>query len=180
VAGRRSRLASPGTASVLAGLVVGLIVILPVMGALSHPMSSTSATAVISLLVVILVVAAVGLVVARHQPGNAIGWLLLGAAVWIPLTIAASEYAAFVYDYEHRGLPGLGLVAVVLSGLFTFVIVVFPLVTLVFPDGRLPSPGWRWVLYAYLGLSLILPVSYITATASAAAHVSVWLDQDPR
>ena len=66
--------------------------------------------------------------------------------------------------------------AVVLSGLFTFVIVVFPLVTLVFPDGRLPSPGWRWVVYAYLGLSLILPVSYVAATASAlTGHHLVYL-----
>jgi hypothetical protein len=175
-AGRRSRLASPRTASVLAALVVVLIVMLPVIGVLSRHPTSTSVTAVISLLVVILVVAAVGLVVARHQPGNAIGWLLLGAALWIPLTVAASEYAALVYVYGQRGLPGLGPVAVTLSGLFTFVIVVFPLVTLVFPDGRLPSPGWRWVLYAYLGLSLILPVSYIAATASAVTgHHLVYL-----
>jgi hypothetical protein len=175
-ADRRSRLASPRTASVLAALVVVLIVSLPIIGAVSHHLGSTSATAVISLLVVILVVAAVGLVVARHQPGNAIGWLLLGAAVWIPLTVAASEYATLVYDYGHRGLPGLGPVAVVLSGLFTFVIVVFPVVTLVFPDGRLPSPGWRRVLYVYLGLSLILPVSYVAATASAVAgHHLVYL-----
>ena len=170
VAGRRSRLASPRTASTLAVLVVVLVAMLPVMGALSHHKPSTSVTAVISLLVVILVVAAVGLVVARHQPGNAIGWLLLGAALWIPLTIVASGYAALVYDYGHRGLPGLGLVAVVLSGLFTFVIVVFPLVTLVFPDGRLPSPGWRWALWGYLVLCLILPVSYVAATAAAIAH----------
>ncbi|MGH3288417.1 MAG: hypothetical protein ACRDPD_27670, partial [Streptosporangiaceae bacterium] len=176
VAGRRSRLASPRTASVLAALVVVLIVVLPVIGALSHQGTSTPLTAVISLLVVILVVAAVGLVVARHQPGNAIGWLLLAAALWLPLTIAASEYAALVYDYGHRAIPGLGQVAVVLSGLFTFVIVVFPLVTLVFPDGRLPSPGWRWALRGYLVLSLILPVSYVAATAAAVArHHLVYL-----
>jgi hypothetical protein len=45
VAGRRSRLASPRTASVLAGLVVVLIVMLPVIGAVSGHMSSTSVTA---------------------------------------------------------------------------------------------------------------------------------------
>ncbi|MDX6337109.1 MAG: hypothetical protein QOG05_4449 [Streptosporangiaceae bacterium] len=165
---RRARLASPRTASLLAAGVLVLIAALPVIGVVSHHPAG-SVTAVVSLLVVILVVAAVGLVVARHQPGNAIGWLLLGAAAWLPLTIAASEYAALVYDYGHRGLPGLGPVAVVLSGLFTFVIVVFPLVTLVFPDGRLPSPGWRRALWAYLALCLILPVSYIVATVSAVA-----------
>ena len=173
---RRGRLATPRTASLLAAGVLVLIAALPVIGALSHHLTSGSLTAVISLLVVILVIAAVGLVVARHQPGNAIGWLLLGAAAWLPLTIAASEYATLVYDYGYRGIPGTGPVAVVLGGLFTFVIVVFPLVTLVFPDGRLPSPRWRWVLWAYLGLCLILPVSYVAATVTAVAgHHLVYL-----
>lgn len=168
--GRRPRLTTPRTASFLGVLVIVLIAALPAISALTHHQTSGSVTAVISLLVVIVVVAAVGLIVARHQPGNAIGWLLLGAAAWIPFTIAASEYATLVYDYGHRGIPGMGPVAVVLGGLFTFVIVVFPLVTLVFPDGRLPSPGWRWVLWAYLVLCAILPASYIAATATAVAQ----------
>ena len=103
---RRARLASPRTASLLAACVLVLIAALPVIGALSHHLTSGSLTAVISLLVVILVIAAVGLVVARHQPGNAIGWLLLSAAAWIPLTIAASEYATLVYDYGSPRPPG--------------------------------------------------------------------------
>jgi hypothetical protein len=174
--GGRAGLASPRTASFLAAGVLVLIAALPVIGALGHHQTSSSLTAVVSLLVVILTIAAVGLVVARHQPGNAIGWLLLGAAGWIPLTVAASGYATLVYDYGYRGIPGLGPVAVVLSGLFTFVIVVFPLVTLVFPDGRLPSPRWRRVLWAYLALCLILPVSYVAAVVTAVAqHHLVYL-----
>ena len=97
-------------------------------------------------LVVVLVVGAVGLVVARHQPGNPIGWLLLGAANWIPLTIVAGAYATYVYHSGHRGLPVLNSRALFVGQLFTFVIVVFPLVTMLFPDGRLPSAGWRWAL----------------------------------
>jgi hypothetical protein len=45
VAGRRCRLASPRTASVLAALVVVLIAVLPIVGTVSGHMSSTSATA---------------------------------------------------------------------------------------------------------------------------------------
>ena len=175
-ASRWSRLASPRTASVLAVLVVVVIGILPVIGALSHQMSSTSVTAVISLLVVILVVAAVGLVVARHQPGNAIGWLLLGAALWIPLTIAASGYAALVYDYGHRGVPGLGPVAVVLSGLFTFVIERSAHCSASSARGGGSSPRGRGALWAYWGLCLILRVRTTAPTVTAGArHHLVYL-----
>ncbi len=171
----RLRLASPRTAAVLAALALVLIAALPVAGVLTgqaHGLDASKLRAVSGLLVVILVVGAVGLVVARHQPGNPIGWLLLGAANWIPLTIVAGAYASYVYHSGHRGIPLLSPVALILSQLFTLVIAVFPLVTMLFPDGRLPSTGWRWVLGAYLLLCLSLPVSVIAAVI-AAPHLDV-------
>ncbi|HEY5352372.1 MAG TPA: hypothetical protein VIK57_07940 [Streptosporangiaceae bacterium] len=172
---RRTRLATPRAASFLAAGVPVLIVALPVLGLLTgqtHQLGASTLKAVSSLLVVILVVGAVGLVVARHQPGNPIGWLLLGAANWIPLTIVAGSYATYVYHSGHRGIPLLSPLALILAQLFTLVVAVFPLVTLLFPDGRLPSARWRWVLAAYLLLCLTLPVSTAVA-ALAARHLEV-------
>ena len=83
---RRVRLATPRTASFLAAGVVVLLVILPVLSVLTgqtRKLDASTLKTVSGLLVVVLVVGAVGLVVARHQPGNPIGWLLL-AAGWIP------------------------------------------------------------------------------------------------
>ena len=77
---RRTRLATPRTASFLAAGVVVLIAALPVAGVLTgqtHRFDASTLKTVFGLLVVVLVVGAVGLVVARHQPGNPIGWLLL-------------------------------------------------------------------------------------------------------
>ncbi len=156
----------------LAALVLVLIAALPVAGALTgqtHRLDLSTLRTVSGLLVVVLVVGAVGLVVARHQPGNPIGWLLLGAANWIPLTVVAGAYATYVYHSGHRGLPGLNVAALFVGQLFTFVIVVFPLVTMLFPDGRLPSAGWRWVLGGYLLICLSLPVSFAVAAATALA-----------
>jgi hypothetical protein len=151
--------------------VVVLIVALPVMGALTGHGPSGSVLAAASLLVVVLIVAVVGLVVAWHQPGNVIGWLFLGASAWIPLTLVAGDYATLVYHYGYRGVPGLAPAALLVGQLFTFVIIVFPVVTLVFPDGRLPSPRWRYILGTYLVLSLSLPLSLAVVLAGERVEV---------
>jgi hypothetical protein len=171
----RLRLASPRTAAAAGALLLVLTAALPVVGVLTgqtHQLDASTLEGVSGLLVVILVVGAVGLVVARHQPGNPIGWLLLGAANWIPLSIMASAYASYVYHSGHWGIPLLSPLALVVGQLFTLVVAVFPLVTMLFPDGRLPSASWRWVLVAYLLLCLTLPVSVIVA-ALAAQHLNV-------
>ncbi len=170
----RFRLASPRNAALLGALVLVLTGALPVVGVLLHT-STASLTAAVSIVAVTLAVAAVGLVVAWHQPGNSIGWLLLAASAWLPLTIVASGYAVYAYHLGHRGIPGLAPLAVFVDQQFTLVIVVFPLVTLLFPDGRLPSARWRPVLWAYLVLCLSLPVSTAVAIASA-SHLRVLAD----
>ena len=172
---RRTRLARPRTASFLAAGVVILIAALPVAGVLTgqtRRFDASTLKTVFGLIVVVLVVGAVGLVVARHQPGNPIGWLLLGTAGWVPLSIICSSYATYVYHSGHRGIPLLSPVALILGQLFTLIIAAFPLVTMLFPDGRLPSARWRWVLAAYLLFCLSLPVSIIVAVL-AAPHLEV-------
>ena len=171
----RMKLASPRTAAAAGLLILVLIAALPAMALLTgqtHQLDASSLKGVSGVLVVILAIGAVGLVVARHQPANPIGWLLLGAAGWIPLTIVAGSYTTYVYHSGHYGIPVLSPLALVLAQLFTLVVAVFPLVTMLFPEGRLPSARWRWVLAAYLLFCLSLPVSVIVA-ALAAQHLDV-------
>ena len=100
------------------------------------------------LVTIVLVTAAVGLVVAGHQPRNPIGWLLAGEAVFMLLSVAAGAYADLVYRRGDRDLAFAGPPALVLSQLFSYSLAGFPLVILLFPDGRLPSLRWRWVVRA--------------------------------
>jgi hypothetical protein len=83
----------------------------------------------------------VGALIASRRPENPIGWLLLAMALVFGVDLFA---AAFV---ETNGRPGQGLAAWYDAWSFylwlALGVVVLPLL---FPDGRLLSPRWRWVL----------------------------------
>ena len=123
---------------------------------------------------VIVIYAAVGVVVARRQPRNPIGWILL---VFILLLVASTDfgdYAVLAYRPGHH-LP-LAPVAVVLQPLWVPAILLFPLVILLFPDGRLASRRWRWVLWVYAGLGAGVMVALFVPGIIAVARHDVHLD----
>jgi hypothetical protein len=100
----------------------------------------------------IAVFVSVGALVASRLPRHPMGWMFLLVGVFFVLNADASAYN--VADYrEHAGLPFGGL-SVILQPSWAPAILLFGLVILVFPDGRLPSPRWRFVLAAYLAVGL--------------------------
>jgi hypothetical protein len=69
-------------------------------------------------------------------------------------TSVTSLYGVHAYRQGHPGLPlaAAALVAEALTG--TLSQVLLPIAVLLFPDGRLPSRRWRWVLAAFATLAL--------------------------
>ena len=86
----------------------------------------------------------VGLVVAWRRPGNPLGWIMLGGAFFGALSEDASFYTVADYRLRHGGLP-LGWLALLAQPGWAPAVMMFGLVVLLFPDGRLPSPRWRWL-----------------------------------
>jgi hypothetical protein len=122
-----------------------------------------------------LPICAVGLIVARRQPGNPIGWLLLVIAVGVVLSLDARAYAWLVYRMGYH-LP-FGPAAVLLgNSYFPVLTIALPPVFLLFPDGVLPSPRWRWVLWSYLTAALGLFLLAYAAMATIIATQGVHLD----
>ena len=118
--------------------------------------------------------AAVGVVVARRQPGNPLGWLFLMTGILLLISNDAGDYAYYVYRLGHR-LP-FGPAALVIDQLWTAGLVLFVVIILLFPDGRLPSVFWRWALRVFCALYLGLLAAVATAAAGALAAHPVRID----
>jgi hypothetical protein len=105
--------------------------------------------------------------VARRQPGNPLGWLFLAAAILLFVSNDAGDYAYAVYRLG-RHLP-FGPVGLAVDQLWVLGLVLFVVVILLFPDGRLSSRFWRWALRFYCVLYLVLLTAYAAATTRALA-----------
>jgi signal transduction histidine kinase len=109
----------------------------------------------------------VGLVLALKRPRNAIGWIMLGSGLSISLPLDA--YAHYALLTRGGAIPG-GVLAetlaeptwiplIGLSGIF---------LVLLFPDGHLPSPRWRWFARVAAG-ALVVGVAAILFQAGTFA-----------
>ncbi len=96
--------------------------------------------------------AVVGAVVASRQPTNAVGWLLLGAAMVIAFDAFGEVYAV---SSDRPGRVWVGWVTAWSSWVWLVLVTVY--LPLLFPTGRLPSRRWRAV--SWLGaVALVLGV----------------------
>jgi hypothetical protein len=99
-AAARFRLASPVTAIVLAVLSLMLLAGALVLSASTGQSSVLGSGPIVP---VVVIYAAVGFVVARRQPGNPIGWILITWIMAFLLSEAADGYAALYYRFGFSG-----------------------------------------------------------------------------
>ncbi len=135
--------------------------------------SNTGNDAAVALLT--LALAGVGLLVARHQPGNPIGWLLLGSGVCFALDSDASSYELADYLLRHGRLPFGGL-AVLVQPAWAPAIALLVAAILLFPDGRLPSRLWRWPMRLYLAVAALWVGGAFAISAAAVAGHHIRID----
>ena len=120
-----------------------------------------------------------GLLVARRQPGNPEGWLLLGLAASFIAVVDSGLYAVLDYRMHHGRLP-LGETAVFIrGGIGPPLLFVFALIILLFPDGRL-SRRWTWVLWLYVAVAVVATVGLAAGEAGSIAgqHIQVDVNGD--
>ena len=82
----------------------------------------------------------VGLLVARRQPRNPLGWLLIAVAIAMTAGTDGSDYALLRYRLGDQHLP-FGPAAVVVNQVWGPGLELLGLVVLLFPDGKLSING---------------------------------------
>ena len=171
VAGRRpmSTSVSRWALVAVAALFVMLIAVASPLAHLAHVGISGGS------LVFLPFFAAVGFVLAWRRPDNPLGWLMVSAMLCFGVQGDASLYVVADYRLRHGSLP-LGSVALLLQPAWAPAIVLFGLLVLLFPDGRLPSPRWRWVLGVYLAVAGLWIVGAMAITVAAVASGSIQVD----
>ena len=112
-----------------------------------------------------LVLGVVGTLIASRHPGNLIGWLLCGLALW---DATAELGQAYGYVAAERGLPGGIAGEWLVSWVWIVDVTAWVVVALLFPDGRLPGRRWRlaiWVSLAGAGLLFVAQALNANQTA---------------
>lgn len=103
----------------------------------------------------------VGALITSRDRGNVIGLLLLEASVVTACSFLAGEYFTWRVAAGHDGAD------VVLAGFvnnFGWLLGILPFIfflPLLFPDGRLPSPRWRWFVRAVIALLVLVSVGFV-------------------
>ncbi|MGH3153523.1 MAG: hypothetical protein ACRDOB_22715 [Streptosporangiaceae bacterium] len=155
------------TATVLAGLTLALMATAITLNGLTGQLSVLGSGPIVP---VVVIYAAVGVLVARRQPGNPIGWILLIFILVFLMSTVTGSYAVLYYRLGHHDLP-LASLAVLLQPSWAPAILLFPVAILLFPDGRLASRRWRWVLLGYaVAGALASAAIYGPAVAAVAGH----------
>jgi hypothetical protein len=134
--GRVSHRAAAWLAWALCALALTLIVCAVALAVLNR--SDVTAAAIFPL--ALTVSAMVGGLVASRRPENPVGWFFLGSAVCFALAEVADEYAT-------HGFPGAQAMVWLMSWLWVpGVALLLFFLPLYFPNGRLVSPRWRWLV----------------------------------
>ncbi len=114
---------------------------------------------VIVVAVFILLWIGTGVLIIWRRSTNWAGWLFLVTGAPFPLLIFTQGLVLYGLRADPGSVPLIGVWATI--GEFAlYPIALVPLLFLLYPDGRVPSPRWRWVVAALVGGTALAFVAF--------------------
>ena len=158
MSGPLRRLASPSAAAVLGTIAAALGAAALIISFVDHRSSNAGLV-----LIPTTMFAAVGVVVARRQPANPMGWVLILSSLLENMFVCAAAFVSFNHWLGH-GLNGPSLTALWFENSFwdLGLIVGLPAL-LLFPDGVVSSRRWRATLQLYVVGGVLVVISQCAA-----------------
>jgi hypothetical protein len=99
----------------------------------------------------------VAILIVHRQPYNRIGWLLLAVIGFVGALLNLLDcYSVYALVIDPGSLPGGAVTSALNESSWVWTIGTIGIfLVLLFPDGRLPSPRWRWLPWV-AGVALIV------------------------
>ena len=132
------------------GLNAVLMIAMPFLAAAARTQES-DAFGYVFIPLTVMGFATVGALIRSRQPGNRIGLILAWIGLAAATAIIAGTYATFSFDHAETTLPFARWAAWLGRAGFALMFAPIPMIFLLFPNGRVPSPRWRWLLWTMLG-----------------------------
>jgi hypothetical protein len=129
----------------LAVAIVGAAVVLAVVNVAAG--SARPAEFGLAYALIALTYGLVGVVVVGRRPDSRVGWLFCVIGLPSGLSCLGDQYGRLALVTRPGSLPGGAWAAWIGAWAWIITPLAFPLLLLVFPDGRLPSPRWRPALW---------------------------------
>ena len=112
----------------------------------------------------------VGALLTWRRPGHPVGWVFAAAGLLAAVDFASFEYALAAV-VGHRGLPAGEYVGWLQLWIWVpFVALITVYLFLLFPDGRLPGPGWRLVSWLAGGFG-VMAITGLALTPGTVANL---------
>jgi signal transduction histidine kinase len=160
-------------------VAAGAAVILTLAGSVIATVCDQPGTAVfadtLSLAFALAAVAVIGAVIILAVPGNRTGWLLLAAAVAIGIGEAFTEAGIHGVVVAPGSVPAAGYLAAIGPGLEAAgLLMAVTGVPIVFPDGRLPGPRWRWLGWSAIAATACLFLGNVISPHTNESRLIGW------
>jgi hypothetical protein len=158
----------------ISGLVVAALVVVGWLRSMSDAATADDIIGSLTLLGSLIAFLLSGALIASRQPRNIIGWLLLVPGVAVPLSELGNAWLAGLDPVPTTTTPGLWIVLWFCG--WSWLCLIFPIfhLLLTFPDGRLPSPRWRWIVAIEVAM-----ISLFVATVTFSAELMALVDGTP-
>ena len=120
-----------------------------------------------------------GALIVNHQQGNVIGWLMMLPASLIVIDVITRGYLNQFPEAPEEATPALMLVTWIANLLWLLLIYPLLFTMLLFPNGRPPSPRWRWLIWAGLGMCAFLIFFDLFAPTLTLIEIEGWMTVNP-